>query len=348
MNQSVVGWDIPQTESVRLQIQHLQSSESTPDAGEDVIQGLTQFQKVLPAKYFYDDRGSHLFEQICNLPEYYPTRTEALILARYANAIAQCTGACALIELGSGSSTKTRLLLDAYQRQGYPLHYQPIDVSAGILIESAERLLDSYPTLRVHGLVGTYEQALTELSPAIATPRLLFFLGSSLGNFTPLECARFFAQVTTVLEPGDYFLLGIDLEKDANILEPAYNDSQGITAAFNLNMLSHLNYRFSGNFNPDAFQHKAIYNPVESQIEMYLHCQQHQVVQLKNLALSIEIAQGERIRTEISRKFNLEHMQQYLRMQGLSPIQTWTDSKQWFGVILCRLTTQLKKTVRIF
>lgn len=334
MNLSEAVWELPRHQNHRLQIQHLSPSGPTYE-GEDVIQGLTQFPKVLPPKYFYDGRGSHLFEQICHLPEYYPTRTEAAILKRYADAIAECTGACGLVELGSGSSTKTRLLLDAYQRQGYPLRYQPIDVSADMLIESAERLLDNYPSLKVHGLVGTYEQALTELPPSIVAPRLLLFLGSSLGNFTPLECDQFFTQVTTVLETGDYFLLGVDLEKDVNLLEAAYNDSQGVTAAFNLNMLAHLNHRFGGNFNLDAFQHQAVYNSVNCQIEMYLHCQQDQLVQLKALDLSIQIAQGESIRTEISRKFNLEQMQQYLQAQGLSPVQTWTDPQQWFGLMLC-------------
>jgi len=328
----------PDTPNARLQTLYLDSPQfANVIEGQDVIEGLTQAAKVLTPKYFYDDRGSQLFEQICNLPEYHPTRTEAWILQHYAPAIAQVTGACDLVELGSGSSTKTRLLLDAYQAQGYPLYYQPIDVSAGILAESAAQLLTDYPTLQVQALVGTYEQALTALPPPIMAPRLLFFLGSSLGNFTPLECDQFFAQVTTVLEAGDYFLLGIDLQKDSEILEAAYNDRQGVTAAFNLNMLAHLNRRFIGNFNLDAFHHQAIYNPVDCQIEMYLHCRQPQSVQLKQLDLSIELTQGERIRTEISRKFNLEQMQQYLQTYGLSPLQTWIDPKQWFGVILCRL-----------
>ncbi len=327
----------PVTPDRRLQTLYLDA----PDfprlfEGEDVIQGLNQSPKVLPPKYFYDDCGSQLFEQICDLPEYYPTRTEAWILQHYAPAIAQTTGTCELVELGSGSSTKTRLLLDAYQTQGYPLYYQPIDVSAGILAASAAQLLADYPTLQVQALVGTYGQALTALPPPAIAPRLLFFLGSSLGNFTPPECDQFFAQVTTVLEDGDYFLLGIDLQKDTAILEAAYNDLQGVTAAFNLNMLAHLNHRFTGNFNPEGFYHQAIYNVVEGQIEMYLHCRQPQAVRLEKLNFGIELTEGESIRTEISRKFNLEQMQQYLQGQGLTPLQVWTDPKQWFGLILCR------------
>jgi len=322
----------------RIQTLYLQSScfpQAAPE-GHDVVEGLEQCPKVLPPKYFYDDRGSQLFEQICELPEYYPTRTEAWILHHYAPEIAQLTGSCELIELGSGSSTKTRLLLNAYQSYGYPLSYQPIDVSAGMLRESATQLLIDYPTLKVKAVVGTYEQALISLPRATISPRMLLFLGSTLGNLTPLQCDQFFTQVATALDAGDYVLLGIDLQKDRAILEAAYNDSQGVTADFNLNMLRHLNYRYGGNFNLEFFHHQALYNPVDCQIEMYLHCHQAQSVELKTINLNITLAQGEGIRTEISRKFNLQQMQQYLQTHGLSPLQIWTDPKQWFGVILCR------------
>ncbi|NEQ97437.1 MAG: L-histidine N(alpha)-methyltransferase [Cyanothece sp. SIO2G6] len=312
------------------------SSEHLMENGQDVIDGLTQSQKTLPPKYFYDDYGSQLFEKICELPEYYPTRTEAWILNEYADAIAHHTGPCDLIELGSGSSTKTRLLLDAYQRQGEALYYQPIDVSAGILAESAQQLLMDYSTLQVYGQVGTYEQALANLSEPHLDHRLVFFLGSSLGNFSPVECDRFFAQVADVLAPGDFFLLGIDLEKEATILEAAYNDSQGVTAAFNLNMLTHLNQRFGGNFDNQNFYHQAIYNKNAAQIEMHLHCKIAHSVDLENLDLTVPFAEGETIRTEISRKFNLNTMQQYLQEKGLATINSWTDPKQWFGIILCQ------------
>ena len=327
----------PDSLQSRLQIQQFSASEHSPIAvGQDVINGLSQSPKVLPPQYFYDDRGSQLFEQICALPEYYPTRTEAWILQHYAPAIAQCTGICELVELGSGSSTKTRLLLDAYQQQGYPLHYQPIDVSAGILTESAEQLLTDYPTLKVQGWVGTYEQALAKLPPATLIQRMLFFLGSSLGNFTPAACDQFMTQIAMVLAPGDYFLLGIDLQKPREILEPAYNDRQQVTAAFNLNMLSHLNWRFQGNFDLDLFTHQAIYNSVETQIEMYLHCHKDHQVLLNDLNLSVSFQAGESILTEISRKFDLVALQIQLESHGLKPIQTWTDPQQWFGLILCQ------------
>ncbi|MEM9215984.1 MAG: L-histidine N(alpha)-methyltransferase [Cyanobacteria bacterium P01_F01_bin.150] len=323
----------------RIRINYLEPAHSSDNAvadGQDVIEGLTQSPKTLPAKYFYDDYGSQLFEQICELPEYYPTRTEAWILLQYADAIAHHTGPCDLIELGSGSSTKTRLLLDAYQRQGDSLHYQPIDVSAGILVESAQQLLSEYPTLHVHGQVGTYEQALANLPPSQLGHRMVFFLGSSLGNFSPEECDRFFDQVTNVLNPGDFFLLGIDLQKETHILEAAYNDIQGVTAEFNLNMLTYLNRRFKGNFQNEKFYHQAIYNNKNSQIEMHLHCKESHSVALKLLNLEVNFAKGESIRTEISRKFNLKLIKDYLQANNLSTVEGWTDPKQWFGLILCQ------------
>ncbi|MGA1476279.1 MAG: L-histidine N(alpha)-methyltransferase, partial [Prochlorothrix sp.] len=195
-----------------LSIRYLSDPEGLRhhDDGEDVIKGFQQRPKSLPPRYFYDDRGSELFEQICDQPEYYPTRTEDQILATIAPDLARLTGPCELIELGSGSSTKTRQLLDAYQNLGHPLRYVPVDVSDGILKASAQQLRRDYPKLQVQGLVGTYDQALAHLDPTPSPSRLLFFLGSSLGNFAPAACDRFMDQVHQALQPGEYFLLGID------------------------------------------------------------------------------------------------------------------------------------------
>jgi dimethylhistidine N-methyltransferase len=319
-----------------LQITYLQEIDDTSDDGLDVIQGLTKQPKSLPPRYFYDARGSILFEQICQLDEYYPTRTEAAILKDYGQEIARQTGACELIELGSGSSTKTRLLLDAYQSLGYPLRYLPIDVSGSILANSAGQLLQDYPSLQIQGLVGTYEVALQNLSSSPFPGRMILFLGSTLGNFSPDECDRFFSQITTALQPEDYFLLGIDLQKPIEILEAAYNDFKGITAAFNLNVLNHLNQRFQGDFDLNLFKHWAFYNPQEHQIEMHLICQKYHTVQLAALDLKIEIQEQETIQTEISRKFALPQIQQYLASKTLKPLQTWTDPQKWFGLILCQ------------
>ncbi|OBQ35500.1 MAG: methyltransferase [Anabaena sp. MDT14b] len=305
--------------------------------GKDVIKGLTEKLKSLPPKYFYDDPGSQLFEKICELPEYYPTRTEAWILQEYADEIAAITNCCELIELGSGSSTKTQALLTAYQKIANSCRYLPVDVSGGILKTSVLQLQEKYPDIAIHGLLGTYEQALVHLESNYLQSRMLFFLGSSLGNFNQEECDIFLNQVSRTLQPGDYFLLGIDLQKPQDILEAAYNDSQEVTAAFNLNMLSHLNWRFQGNFDISLFKHQAVYNQVDHQIEMYLHCQKSHWVSLDILDLKVNFEAGESILTEISRKFNLATMEKNLSDKGLKTVKTWTDEKEWFGLILCQV-----------
>jgi L-histidine Nalpha-methyltransferase len=309
----------------------------SPSAGSDVVKGLTQTPKSLPPRYFYDDFGSELFEQICELPEYYLTRTETAILQQYAGEIAQITGSCELVELGSGSSTKTRFLLDAYHQLGHSLFYLPIDVSAGMLESSAVALLADYPTLQVQALAGTYEMALTQLESTQLPTRMIGFIGSSLGNMTPQECDTFFSLITETLEAGEYFLLGVDLQKPKHLLEAAYNDSQGVTAAFNLNMLHHLNRQFDGNFDTTQFEHWAFYNETENQIEMHLRSVRSQTVQLRSLNLTVHFAAGETILTEISRKFDLNSIQQKLKAKGLVPQKVWTDSHQWFGLLLCQL-----------
>ena len=305
--------------------------------GKDVIKGLTEKPKNLPPKYFYDDPGSLLFEKICELPEYYPTRTEAWILQQYADEIAEITNCCELIELGSGSSTKTQVLLDAYQKIATSCRYLPIDVSGGIMKTSVLQLQKKYPDFSIHGLLGTYEQALVHLQSNYLQSRMLFFLGSSLGNFNPEECDSFLNQVSRTLQTGDFFLLGIDLQKPQDILEAAYNDSQEVTAAFNLNMLSHLNWRFQGNFDLNLFRHQAIYNHVDNQIEMYLHCMMSHCVSLEVLGLKVDFEAEESILTEISRKFDLATMQKQLQTKGLKTVKTWTDKKGWFGLILSQV-----------
>jgi L-histidine Nalpha-methyltransferase len=324
----------------RLQIEHLISStepsEEELHPGSDVVRGLSQQPKTLPPRYFYDDRGSQLFEQICTLPEYYLTRTEMAILQACAAEIAHRTGACEIVELGSGSSTKTRILLDAYQQADLPLDYRPIDISAGILESTARSLLLDYPSLSVHALAGTYELALQRLKQPHLPKRMICFIGSTLGNLNPQECEEFLTQIATALQPGEYFLLGVDLQKPIGPLEAAYNDSQGVTAAFNLNMLTHLNRRFEGDFAVDQFAHIASYNATAHQIEMYLTSQIAQTVQLKALGLTVQFAAGESILSEISRKFDLATLQPQLQTHGLMPLQVWTDADRWFGLVLCQ------------
>jgi L-histidine Nalpha-methyltransferase len=326
--------------AARLHIEYLLNAAqlSVSQDGHDVVAGLSQMPKTLPPHYFYDDRGSQLFEQITALPEYYLTRTETAILQQYAGAIAQMTGPCELVELGSGSSLKTRLLLDAYQAFDAPFHYVPIDVSAGILASSARQLLHDYPTLKVLGLVSTYERALANLADRPRQNRMICFLGSTLGNLSPQECDGFLDQVTAALQPGEYFLLGVDLQKAIAPLEAAYGDRQGITAAFNLNMLSHLNQRFDGDFDVTQFVHWAFYNTAEQQIEMHLKSVTAQTVHLRALNFTTSFLPGETIRSEISRKFNLAQLAASLEHKQLQPLMTWTDPQQWFGLVLCQLT----------
>ncbi len=314
----------------------LDSAIATADNGDDVVQGLSQTPKTLPCRYFYDDRGSELFEQITDLPEYYPTRTEQSILETYAADIVQQTGACELIELGSGSSRKTHTLLSAYSKLHEPLHYYPIDVSAGILRATALDLLARYPKLHVCGLAGTYEQALAQLPPRTIENRMLIFLGSTMGNLEDLARDRFLTQVQQALQPGEFFLLGVDLQKPIDVLEAAYNDAQGVTAAFNLNLLNHLNRRFDGNFQLDRFEHLAFFNPAASRIEMHLTSLTEQAVTLQKLDLEISFQAGESIHTEISRKFDLPTLSTILSAHTLAPIHIWTDPQNWFGLILCQ------------
>lgn len=309
--------------------------DSTPE-GLDVLRGLRQTPKTLPCRYFYDDRGSQLFEQICDLPEYYPTRTEQAILEAHATDIARLTGTCELVELGSGSSRKTRLLLEAYSQQTDRLLYCPIDVSAQMLKTTALGLLRQYPKLNLCGLAGTYEQALASLQPRELENRMLIFLGSTMGNFDPADCDRFLQQIEEALKPGEFFLLGVDLQKEVAIVEAAYNDSQGVTAAFNLNILLHLNQRFAANFHPEQFEHWAFYHPVQNQIEMHLRSLQPQSVKFAALDFEMTLQAGETIRTEISRKFHLPTLMEQLETHALHPLQVWTDPKSWFGLLLCQ------------
>ena len=331
---------LTQIQTEQFKIKYLQTlgeiNEQEVSLYEDIKEGLNQRPKRLPSQYFYDDHGSELFEKICELPEYYPTRTEASILNQYAEEIAEITGTCELVELGSGSSTKTRLLLDAYEKKNNVFKYMPIDVSAGILKESAIQLQQEYTSLQIEGLVGTYDQALSQLNSTSCSARMIFFLGSSMGNFKPDECDRFLDKITQVLSKGNYFLLGIDLQKPQSILEAAYNDSQGITAAFNLNMLAHLNDKFQGNFDLNSFEHQAVYNQEKKQIEMYLISKKSQEVTLKNLNVKVDFQEKERMLTEISRKFDLEQIAEQLESKQLNTLKVFTDPNNRFALILCQ------------
>jgi L-histidine Nalpha-methyltransferase len=314
------------------------------DDGRDVIEGLSQSQKTLPSRYLYDDCGSELFEQITDLPEYYPTRTEQSIIEKYASEITQLTGACELLELGSGSSRKTRILLEAYSQLNSSLYYYPIDVSGGILKATALALLErlavcdsnQYPHLNLCGIAGTYDRALAKLPPAESENRLLIFLANTLGNLTDGQRHSFLTQIKQALQPGEFFLLGVDLQKPIDTVEAAYNDADGVTAEFNLNILHHLNHRFNGNFDIDLFEHCAFYNRQQHRIEMHLRSLATQTIFLKELGYQFTINAGETIHTEISRKFHLPTLVDNLAEHAFKPLQIWTDPQDWFGLLLCQ------------
>ena len=308
--------------------------------GDDVIRGLHGAPKSLPPKYFYDDAGSLLFEQITDLPEYYPTRTEEAILAAAAQEIVERTGTCEVIELGSGSARKTRVLIEAYWTVGRgdapALRYLPVDVSGQILKDSSRDLIEAFPGLQVWGLIGTYEQALANLPPRDLDSRMVLFLGSTVGNLTPAETIGFLQRTASALNSGEYFLIGFDLQKDVEVLEAAYNDAQGITAAFNLNMLTHLNWRYDGDFDTDHFAHRAFYNTNQNQIEMHLVSETVQQATLGELDLTVPFTVQETIHTEISRKFTVAEMHQVFHRCGFDPVANWSDPRDWFALALYR------------
>lgn len=322
-------------EAPRFELTRL-GGDAEPDDGSDVIAGLSAVPKTLPCKYFYDAHGSELFEEICATPEYYPTRTEREILEAHAGEIAEATGAVELVELGSGSAVKTRVLLEAYSARAPEVHFAPIDVSGSMLEESSRDLVERYDDLFIRGIAGTYEDALEALHPAPQPSRMFLFLGSTIGNFTEDQRIDFLERVYEAMTPGDWFLVGFDRVKERSVLESAYNDSEGYTAAFNLNMLTHLNARFHGDFDATMFRHHAFFDDAESRIEMHLVSQADQSVCLGDLDFTAAFERGESIRTEISRKFVPDHLAVELGQIGLERVHEWTDRHGWFSLMLLR------------
>jgi L-histidine N-alpha-methyltransferase len=302
---------------------------------EDALDGLTRPLKELPPKHFYDARGSALFEAICELPEYYPTRTERSILTERAAEIVGLTDAGELVELGSGSADKTRVLLDAMAEAGTLRRYVPIDVSETALRASADRLVDEYPGLRVHGLVADFERHLHRL-PEPDGARLMCFLGGTLGNFTPGSRRRFLRGLAKHLGEDGTLLLGVDLVKDPRVIEAAYDDAAGVTAEFNRNVLHVLNRELGANFDTAAFDHVAFYDTERQWIEMRLRARSPQTVRVAALDLTITFAAREELRTEISAKFTRERVTGDLAAAGLTLSAWLTDADERFAVALAR------------
>jgi L-histidine Nalpha-methyltransferase len=301
----------------------------------DARAGLTATPKSLPPKWFYDANGSALFEKITELPEYYPTRAEREILTGTATEIAALTGARTLVELGSGSSDKTRLLLSALRQAGTLRCYVPVDVSEPALTAAAALLITEYPGLDVRAVVSDFEEHLGLPAPDDApAPRLVAFLGGTIGNLIPAERARFLARVRAGLRPGDWFLLGTDLVKDPATLVAAYDDSAGVTAEFNKNVLAVLNAELGADFDLDAFEHVALWDPVAEWIEMRLRSLDGQTVRVPGIGLEVRFAAGEEMRTEISAKFRREAITAELAAAGLAIRTWWTDAAAQFGLSL--------------
>ena len=302
------------------------------DVKNEVLDGLAKPQKTLPAKYFYDERGSQLFEAITQLPEYYLTRTEIQLLRQYGADIAERVGQGAvLMEYGSGASVKIRLLLEALR----PDCYVPMDISRDFLISSANKLLDDYPWLSIYAGCVDYSQPV-ELPRTLeqASNKLGFFPGSSMGNFTPAEAQAFLRRVRTTLGDGSHFLLGVDLDKSPEVLHAAYNDAQGVTATFNKNILRHLNRSLRASFDENLFEHEARVNQSQSRVEMHLVSRIDQMIHIAGTTLVLR--KGESLHTENSYKYRLESLDWMARQANFALEYVWQDARGYFALILMK------------
>ena len=317
----------------RLQIHKLVRADLPASCAEDVRSGLSASPKRLFPKYFYDELGSQLFEAICLLPEYYLTRAENEIFANYSDEIVSEISAekVSLIEMGSGSASKTRLIIEALLKRQSELLYIPVDISATALEQSSRVLLQSYPRLRIKAYASDYYEGIRALGQQQRERSLALFLGSNIGNFDPEEAHTFLRAMRGVLKIGDALLLGADLRKEREILEDAYDDALGITSAFNLNLLTRINRELEADFNVRAFRHQAIYNEESGRVEVYIVSNTRQTVTIRSLDLEIHFAEGERIHTENSHKYDLAGLSQLASATGYTRSRSWLDSGEQFS-----------------
>jgi L-histidine N-alpha-methyltransferase len=321
-------------ENDNIRIRSCLSESEERVLADDVLDGLTRPFKEIPPKHFYDARGSELFEQICELPEYYPTRAERAILDARAEAIVRTTGAGELVELGSGSPEKARILLGAMDRAGTLRRYIPFDVSESAVEESARQLIDEYDGLRVHGVIGDFQRHLPRVPPADGVPRIVALLGGTIGNFPPGTRRGLLREIGALLGPEDRLLLGTDLVKDPDVIEAAYDDSQGVTAEFNRNVLHVINRELDADFIPDAFEHIAFFDRRYEWVEMRLRALRPCSVLIGELGLRVEFAAGEELRTEISAKFTRTRVEEDFRAAGLRLDRWYTDRDGLFALSL--------------
>ncbi|WP_040782628.1 L-histidine N(alpha)-methyltransferase [Nocardia pneumoniae] len=311
---------------------HLTDDDLTAALRADARSGLTADPKWLPPKWFYDARGSELFERITELPEYYPTRTERALLERVVGEIARAAQAEVLVELGAGSAAKTRLLLTALSAEGPLKTYVPQDVSSAALRTTADEVATEFPELAVHGVVSDFTDTLQNLPRG--GRRMIAFLGGTIGNLVPEERAEFLGRIHDVLEPGEHVLLGAGLVIDPAVLVPAYDDAAGVTAEFNRNVLQVLNSRLRADFAPEKFRHVAVWDPVREWIEMRLEASEDMTVTVADLDLTVRFARGEQLRTEISAKFRVERLDAELAAAGFATRNVWTDPDERFALVL--------------
>ena len=324
--------DLAQKREEKLFIHNLVKRDPLTGLAEDVRNGLTAQHKRFLPKYFYDELGSQLFEAICLLPEYYPTRAENEILERYADEIvASVDDQITLVEMGSGSASKTRLLIEALLRRQDSLLYMPVDISATALESGSRILLQSYPRLKIEAYAADYFAGLTELGKRPRARTLALFLGSNISNFDEDDALHFLRALRSVLHKGDALLLGADLKKDPAMLEAAYNDALGVTAAFNLNVLARINRELGGNFDLRAFKHHAFYNEAKGRVEIYIKSLCSQKVKIEKLHLEVEFGAGELIHTENSYKYDLSNISQLATMTGFACTRSWLDSEERFS-----------------
>jgi L-histidine N-alpha-methyltransferase len=313
---------------------HLEPDHAAAALRADALAGLTATPKTLPPRWFYDERGSELFDRITRLPEYYPTRVERSVLELRAGEIAAASGADTLVELGSGTSDKTRLLLTALDKTGTLRRFVPFDVDPSVLRAAGTAITSEYPQVSVEAVVGDFTRHLADLPRSVSGRRLVAFLGSTIGNLEPGPRAEFLAELTATLQPGDSFLLGTDLVKDPGRLVRAYDDADGVTAAFNRNVLAVLDRELKADFDPDAFEHVALWDAENEWIEMRLRSRIDQLVTVADLDLHVRFAAGEDLRTEVSAKFRRERVEQELASAGLLMTHWWTDPLSEFAVSL--------------
>jgi L-histidine N-alpha-methyltransferase len=326
----------PLVHTPEIRIDSFLSEVEERSLANDVLDGLTRPFKELPPKHFYDARGSELFERICEMPEYYPTRVERDILLACTDQIVEETGAGELVELGSGSAEKARILLGAMSNAGTLRRYVPVDVSESALEAAAIELVEEFDELSVHGVIGDFERHLGRVPTAAGTPRLVALLGGTIGNFPPGTRRRLLREIARLLGPADRLLLGTDLVKDPAVLEAAYDDPDGITAEFNRNVLRVINRELDADFAPEGFEHIAFFDRRNEWIEMRLRARRPCTVLVAGLGLRVDFAAGEELRTEISAKFTRARVQADFQAAGLALERWYTDPDSLFAVSLAR------------